>query len=190
MASCAPPEHIAYHSTAEIPYETEDTQTQMRLVGEPSDGPGTRRVAVLIGTDDGQISYGLLAPMSSNASEYILSEVELERSVPLRKKKVQALLNGLDETLGEWGQGGSDEGTFYEFLHAPQQELRWGSDDVVVWDPSVRFTASHTGTGSTARLALGASSSLSSSVKYEDREAVLDLRDLLRKAKRRLQRRE
>lgn len=187
LAGCAPTPHIAYHSTAEASYQTEDTRTQMELVGEKTKRSGTRDVAVLIGTDEDALSYALLAPVESGATTYALENVMLERWVPFRQKKVQELLDGLNRTLSEWGEGESDEGTFYEFLHAPEQDVQWVSEDIVLWEPGVRLTASHVGAGSKGKLVLGPSSALNYTVELEGREEVIDLRNPLRDAQAQLE---
>jgi hypothetical protein len=186
-------QHVAYHSTASVPYYTQSTSTQMQLIGEasessPSPGPNEtsgRGYVIFSATDNQQTSYVLLAP-EGTPSGYSFEAANFGRAVPLQKKQASALIDGLNRTLEIWGKSNEEgEGDFYEFLHAPEQDVDPVSPNVVEWVASVKFTASNTPDGPTARLVLGDSpkEALQYVVEFDERKEVATFRDLLQKAR-------
>ena len=186
LAGCET-QHVAYHSTASVPYYTRSTSTQMQLIGEEPDGPTSGRgYVVFTATDNQQTSYVLLAPESIQESGYSFEAANIGRAVPLQRKQTSVLIDGLNRTLELWGNSNAEgEGAFYEFLHAPEQDIDPVSPNVVEWTASVGFTASNTPGGPTARLQLGDSpkEALQYVVEFDEREEVATLRDLLQKAR-------
>jgi hypothetical protein len=183
LAGCAT-EHVAYHSTASVPYFTRSTSTQMDLVGE-SDDRTSRGYVVFVATDNEEISYVLLAP-EKKSTGYTFEDANLGRAVPLQKSQASVLIDGLNHTLQLWGKPNEEsEGSFYEFLHAPEQDIDRLSPNVVEWSASVKFTASNTPEGPTARLLLGDSpkEALRYVVEFDERKEVSTLRDLLHEAR-------
>ena len=181
--------HVAYHSTANVPYLTSSTLTDMVLVGKKADGID-RKYRVMTATDNQRVQYAVLAPDKGASVGYKLKDADFNRSVPLKEKTLQALIEGVEETLRVWDQKrGERKGTFYEFLHAPEQDVRSVSDNVVTWDPAIRFTSSHTSEGPTVRIILGDSpkDKLQRLIEFNRREEVADLRDLLQAAYDRIQ---
>lgn len=178
-------QHVAYHSTASVPYYTQSTSTQMQLIGEEPDGPSGRGYVVFTATDNQQTSYLLLAP-EGTPSGYSFNAANIGRAVPLQRKQASALISGLSRTLELWGKSNDeDEGAFYEFLHAPEQDIDRLSPNVAEWSASVKFTASNTPDGPTARLLIGDSpkEALRYVVEFDEREEVAKLRDLLQQAR-------
>ena len=189
-----PPEHVAYHSSAEIPYRTTSTDTQMDLIGRDDEDAGEREYAVFVADDtelaagdSGNPPYILLAPASGMG--YSFAEANLQRSVPLTKEEAIALTDGLNEALELWDDSQNEgEGRFYEFTHTPEQEITRVSPSVIEWYSAVRFTASHTPDGASARLLLGdsPSSKLQAVIHLRDREDVEDFRTVLLQAQKAL----
>lgn len=181
--------HVAYHSTADVPYSTSSTFTSMELVGEEAEG-FERKYRVITATDDQDVQYALLAPSEGAPIGYQLKDTDFNRSVPLKKEKLQILIEGTKQTLQAWDRALEErKGTFYEFVHAPEQDVHRVSENVVEWHPAIRFTASHTSEGPTARMILGDSpeDQLQRLIEFESREEVADLRNLLTTARDRLQ---
>lgn len=189
LAGCAP-QHVAYHSTADIPYRTTSTGTQMDLIGGDDEDASQREYAVFVADDTGDggtRSYVLLAPASSMG--YSFSDANLQRSVPLTEEEALALADGTKEALELWDSSQSEgEGRFYEFTHAPEQEITRVSPNVIEWYSTVRFTASHTPDGASARLLLGGSprSELQAVIELQDRDDVRDFRSVLLQAQKAL----
>lgn len=156
----------------------------MNLIGE-SDAQTSRGYVVFAATDNQETSYVLPAPEKEETTGYTFDAANLGRAVPLQKKQASVLISGLNRILELWGNSDAeDEGAFYEFLHAPEQNIDPVSPNVVEWTASVQFTASNTPSGPTARLQLGDSpkKALQYVVEFDDREEVATLRDLLQKA--------
>jgi len=191
LASCAP-QHVAYHSSADIPYRNTSTGTQMDLIGGDDEDAGQREYAVFTAEDtelagEGTRSYILLTPASSMG--YSFKDANLQRSVPLTRQEASVLTDGLNKALELWDDTqGEGEGRFYEFTHTPEQEIDRVSPNVIEWQSAVKFTASHTPDGASARLLLGdsPSSKLQAVIKLQDREDVEDFRSVLLQAQKAL----
>jgi hypothetical protein len=162
----------------------------MELVMGPEDNAGARDYIVLKARDrqlstDGEsdIEYVLLAPKSSGSmSGYKIKSANMRRAVPLPGQTVDTFIDGLAEALTQWDQSVQDgEAVFYEFTHAPEQDIQRVSENVTEWSPSLRFVASHTPGGPTARMLLGNSPNeeLQYVVTFDERTAVKDFRDTL-----------
>jgi hypothetical protein len=189
MTSGCETTHVAYHSTADVPYYTSSTSTQMELVTGDVNPESQIGYLVFTATDNSQNSYVLLAPSESTDPDYTFGSANFGRAVPLQKAEVEELTEGLRRTLKLWGESNSStEGSFYEFLHAPEQEIRRVSQNVIQWQAAVKFTASHTPEGPSARLLLGDSpnESLQYVIEFDNRSDVSDFRDLLKSASNQL----
>lgn len=189
LVGCTP-QHVAYHSTADIPYRTTSTDTQMDLVGADDEDASQREYAVFVAEDTGDSgtqSYVLLAP--ANTMGYSFADANLQRSVPLTEEEALALADGVKKALELWDSSQNEgEGRFYEFTHTPEQEITRVSPNVIEWHSAVRFTASHTPDGASARLLLGdsPSSQLQAVIGLQERADVEDFRSVLLKAQRSL----
>lgn len=180
--------HVRHHSTITVPYQSDATSTQMDLVtiegGQQSSG--SLGFIVLVAEDGDSDPYVLLAPMrANNTSEYRIRSARIDRAVPLSKPEVDTLSQGLDRTLEMLsGPDLEEEGEFYEYIYAPEQNIDRVSTRVVEWYPALRFTAARTEEGTTAELILGDSpeQSLQYRIEIEEREALEDFRTLLRNA--------
>jgi hypothetical protein len=160
----------------------------MELIGEEPDESSGRGYVVFAATDNQKTSYILLAP-EGTPSGYSFKSANIGRAVPLPEKQLSVFIDGLNRTLELWGQPNAEgEGAFYEFLHAPEQDIDPVSPNVVEWSASVGFTASNTPEGPTARLVLGDSpdESLQYVTEFDERGQVATLRDLLQKARNQL----
>lgn len=176
-------QHLPYHSTASLPHYSQDIQTDMVLV--EGEGRRARAYAVIAAVDDGTLPYVLLAPLDASNNAYRLENALLWRSAPLLRANAEELIDGLNQTLALWNrkpQG--EEGAFYEFNHAPEQDIVQVSKSVVEWKPSVRFTFSHTPDGPSARLQIGyhPTNELVRLIAFEEQEAVADFKQLLENA--------
>ncbi len=193
LTSCAP-QHVSYHSTADIPYRTTSTNSEMDLIGADGEDANQREYAVFVAEDtevrsedEATRSYILLAPASDMG--YSFEDANLHRSVPLTREEAIALTDGLNKALELWDDTqGESEGRFYEFTHTPEQEITRVSTNVIEWYSAIRFTASHTPDGASARLLLGdsPSSKLQAVIKLQDREDVEDFRSVLLQAQKAL----
>lgn len=184
------PQFVAYHSTASIPYSASSTATDMELVTGPEENANKRDYIVLKARDENMSQQGespneyvLIAPKTgSNISGYSIKSANIRRSVPLPGTTVNTLIDGLAKALSKWDQSVQDgEAAFYEFTHAPEQDIERVSESVVEWSPSIRFVASHTPDGPTAQMLLGNSPNeeLQYVVTFDERAAVKDFRDTL-----------
>jgi hypothetical protein len=190
LTGCRSADHVAYHSTADIPYYTDDTATRMELIVGDQEAAQNREYVVFAAVDDGEIPYVLLAPYSgsSASTEYSFEKAVIERAVPLHGDNLDRLITGLGTTLRLWDKDNGDgEGDFYEYVHAPEQDINRLSENVVEWHSAIRFTASHTPEGPSAQMLLGDSpkEALQYLVEFEERSAVDDLHDVLQEARER-----
>ena len=193
LVGCSP-QHVAYHSSADIPYRTTSTDSEMDLIGGDDEDANQREYAVFVAEDmemrsedEATRSYILLAPASDMG--YSFEDTNLQRSVPLTREKAIALTDGLNKALELWDDSQNEgEGLFYEFTHTPEQEITRVSPSVIEWYSAVRFTASHTPDGASARLLLGdsPSSKLQAVIHLRDREDVEDFRTVLLQAQKAL----
>jgi hypothetical protein len=162
----------------------------MELVTGPGENTDNLGYIVLKTRDDRppsqgetRVEYVLLAPKSSGStSGYNIKSANLRRSVPLPGTTVETLIDGLAETLSQWDQSVQDgNAVFYEFTHAPEQDIQRISKNVVEWAPSLRFVASHTPEGPTARMLVGNSPNEEPQylIRFDERAAVKDFRDTL-----------
>lgn len=181
-------QHVAYHSTADIPYYTDATNTQMTLVVGDEDAAEDRDYVVFVATDDQSTPYVLLAPYTGNSSSagYSFANANLTRAVPLRDENLDTLIDAARRASGHWSQDDTQgEGTFVEFVHAPEQDIRRVSENVIEWNSAIRFTFSHVPDGSSARMVLGDSpdEQLQYVVEFKEQEEVVDFQDVLETAR-------
>jgi hypothetical protein len=181
-------QHVPYHSTASVPHYAMDVQTDMDLIRRESEEAmrERRRYAVFAAVDNNERPYLLLAPMQG--TQYTVESAQLYHAAPVLPDRADEFISGLEETLRLWN--GEGNGTFYEFMHAPEQEIRPKSENVVEWTSSVRFTFSQTADGPTARLRIGShptNPGLVRTVEMDDRQDVQDFKRLLEKARSQMQ---
>lgn len=110
-------QHVAYHSTADLPYYTEATTTNMELIVGDEEAARNRDYRVVVATDDQELSYVLIAPKrGNNTSAYTLQSTQLQRAVPIGGGNLDTFIAGLTRTLELWGGERSEtEGDFFEF---------------------------------------------------------------------------
>lgn len=184
------PQFVAYHSTASIPYSASSTASDMELVTGSEENASKRKYIVLKAKDENLTQpnqspgeYVLIAPKTgSTVSGYNIKSANIRRSVPLPGSTVNTLIDGLARALSQWDRSTQDgKAAFYEFTHAPEQDIQRVSENVVEWSPSIRFVASHTPDGPTARMLLGNSPNkeLQYVVTFDERAQVKDFRDTL-----------
>jgi len=179
-------QHVPYHSTADIPYATTSTSTQMKLIVGDGEKKDKRGYVVFVASDNGQNEYVLIAPQTSSTSGYSFDGANIGRSVPLPKENVTSLIDGLAEALQVWDQTSQEEeGAFYEFTHTPEQDIDRVSENVVQWHPALKVTISHTPDGPAGRMLVGDSPKreLQHVVKFDEREELADFRNLLKEAR-------
>lgn len=154
------------------------------------DFAGDRDFVVYHAVDNDSDTYTLIAPRTSRAQ--VSNEFQrgrIHRAVPLSREHSDKLSAGLAETLRLWDTSYSNqEGGLYEFMLAPEQDVRRISENVVEWRPALRFTFSHTPGGSSAAMVIGDSpdSALQYIIEFDDREQIEDFRSLIVEAGRRL----
>jgi hypothetical protein len=185
LAGCKT-QHVPYHSTADIPYATTSTSTQMELIVGDDEMKDKREYVVFVASDNGQNEYALIAPQTSNTSGYSFDAANLGRSVPLPEDNVTALIDGLADALQIWDKSSEEEeGAFYEFSHAPEQDIDRISENVVRWHPALKVTISHTPDGPAGRMLVGDSpkQELQHVVEFDKREELADFRNLLKEAR-------
>jgi hypothetical protein len=125
LAGCQT-QHVAYHSTADIPYVTNATNTQMELVGGDDEMADEREYVVFAAVDGQDMGYVLLPPYtgSSSGAGYSFANANLARAVPLQRNNIESLVSALERTSNMWSQAEVDgEGTFVEVMHAPEQDV-------------------------------------------------------------------
>jgi len=183
-------QHVAYHSTASVPYFSEATTTHLEVIVGSDDFAGDRDFVVYHAVDNGADAYTLIAPSTDRARENNeFQRGRIHRAVPLSREHSDKLAAGLAETLRLWETSYSNqEGGFYEFMLAPEQDVRRVSENVVQWRAALRFTFSHTPDGPSAAMLLGDSpdSGLQYVIEFDDREQIEDFRSLVVEAGRRL----
>jgi hypothetical protein len=180
------PTPIAYHSTASVPYYTSSTSTQMKAVERKEDDAGKSYV-VFAALDNESTGYVLVAPTGASSSGSNFHSADFNRAVPLKGENLTSLIEGLGGAIGRWGTESEGSGSFYEFVHAPENDIERVSENVVQYYASVRFTISRTESGPVGRLVLGASpeEQLQSVIEMEDKEEVQTFRNLLMRAQKR-----
>lgn len=181
-------QHVAYHSTADVPYVTNTTNTQMELVGGDDEMAEEREYVVFAAVDGQDLGYVLLAPYtgSSSGAGYSFANANLARAVPLQRENIESLVSALQRTSSAWSQAEVDgEGTFVEVMHAPEQDVRRVSENVVEWRPAFRFTFSGTPDGPSARMLLGDAPEehLQYVIEFDEREQISDFRNVLEAAR-------
>ena len=179
--------HIAYHSTASVPFYTASTSTQMEAV-EREESAFHKNYLVFAARDNQETGYVLLAPVGTGRATSPFRSADFSRAVPLKGENLTSFISGLDRALSDWGSESEGTATFYEFVHAPEDDIERVSENVIQYYASVRFTLSRTAEGPKGRLVLGASpeTQLQSVIMLDDKEAVRTLRDLLGRAQSRV----
>lgn len=189
--------HVAYHSTAGVPYVTDATNTQMNLVGGGDEMAGEREYIVFAavdGQDTAAAGYVLLAPArggSRSRAGYSFANANLERAVPLRGEVIESLASGLRRASNAWNRvEARGEGTFVEVVHAPGQpgEQPAGENAARGSHPAFRFTFSRTPDGPSARMLLGPGAPEGTGrpqyvIEFDRREQISDFRDVLEAAR-------
>ncbi|MES3630700.1 MAG: hypothetical protein PPP56_11105 [Longimonas sp.] len=186
LSGCRSVDHVPYHSTASIPYETTSSITQMELIIGDEDMASDRDYVVFAAVDNMEVGYVLVAPhMGPASASYSLGHAVIPRAVPIADRNVDALVDAAQRANDHWSDADQEgKGTFVEFMHAPQQDILRISEDVEEWRPALRFTFSATPDGPSARILLGdtSTSDLQSVVRFTDREQIEDFRDVLVRA--------
>lgn len=189
LSGCRSVEHVPYHSTASIPYDTRSSMTQMELITGDEDMASERDYVVLAAVDNAEIGYVLITPFTGpSAGSYSFDNAGISRGVPVADANVDALVDAVQRANDHWTDAEQEEkGTFVEFVHAPQQDVRRISEDVEEWFSALRFTFSATPDGPSARILLGDSpgTGLQSVVRFTDREEIEDFQEVLVQAQRR-----
>jgi len=179
-------QYVPYHSTADIPYHTESTATSMQLVVGNESMADKRDYLVFAATDNEEIGYVLLAPRKGSSSRgYDFEDANLDRAVPIRRGELEQFIAGLTRSEQMWmDDHPEDQGSFLEFMHAPENEIRLVSEQVVEWRPALQFNLSHSPEGPVARMVLGDSPTdeLQYVIELEGRESITDLREVLQEA--------
>jgi len=183
-AGCGPTP-IAYHSTAWVPYYTSSTSTQMEAIERKEDGPD-KEYLVFAALDNGSTRYVLIAPTSPSTAGSNFKSADFNRAVPLKGENLGSLIEGLGDAIDRWGSESEGSGAFYEFVHAPEDDIKQVSENVVEYHAAVRFTISKTEKGPVGRLVMGASpdEQLQSVLEMEEKEDVQTLRRLLVRARK------
>lgn len=185
LTGCRQTEHVPYHSTAEITYFTSATWTNMELIGADDEQADDRDFRILVATDNDELRYVLIAPSDGDEADYTIEDTDILRAVPIKTGSISTLTAELGRTLELWdGDQLDGQGDFVEFMHAPEQDIRRVSENVVEWRPALRYTFSKTPSGPTARMLLGDSpdSGLQKVITFEDREEIADFRQVLQAA--------
>ena len=180
--------YLPYHSTADIPHLTTRGATAMTFIRGDEDRANRRRYAVIAAIDDGTLSYVLIAPANPGVS-YVddLSEAYVGQGAPLSLENANDLIAGLADVLNTWElQLNHEDGRFYEFMQAPEQDLVQLSPNVIQWRPTIRFNYNHTHRGPVAGLSIR-DDLIAYSFEFKKREEIDDLRSLLQAAVRWLQ---
>jgi len=182
-AGCGP-DPIAYHSTASVPYYTSSTSTQMEAIQRQEESAGGEPYVVFSALDNESTGYVLVAPTGTGSSGSSFQAADFNRAVPLKGENLTSLIEELGGAIDRWGTESEGSGSFYEFVHAPEDDIERVSENVVQYYASVRFTISRTEEGPVGRLVLGASpeEQLQSVIEMEDKEAVQTFRNLLMRA--------
>jgi len=186
LAGCGSP-HVAYHSTASVPFYTASTSTQMEAIERTGDQVTQKNYVVFAALDNQNAGYVLLAPTGGTSFESNFKSADFDRAVPLKGENLSSFISGLGDATKDWGEEREGTGTFYEFVHAPEDDIQRVSKNVIEYYASVRFTLSRTPDGTAGRLVLGASpdKQLQSVISFEDKEDVQTLRNLLKRARER-----
>jgi hypothetical protein len=181
-AGCGP-DPIAYHSTASVPYYTSSTSTQMEAIQRQEDS-AEKPYVIFAAEDNDRTGYVLIAPTGASSRGSNFDAADFDRAVPLKGENLDSLIEGLGGAIDRWGTESEGGGSFYEFVHMPEDDIEQVSENVVEYYPSVRFTISKTEDGPIGRLVLGASpdEKLQSVIEMEEKEAVQTFRNLLMRA--------
>ncbi|MFB6248366.1 MAG: hypothetical protein ABEL97_07340, partial [Salinibacter sp.] len=149
-AGCGP-DPIAYHSTASVPYYTSSTSTQMKAIQCQKESIGGDPYVVFAALDNRNTGYVLIAPTGGSSRGSNFDAADFSRAVPLKGENLTSLIEGLGGAIGRWGTESEGAGSFYEFVHAPEDDIERVSENVVQYYASVRFTISRTEAGPVGR---------------------------------------
>lgn len=179
---CTRAPFIPYHSTASIPHYSRSQMSAMTFVRGDEDLMSRRQYGVLAAVDADAVPYVLIAPKRSNkVAARNLSEINVGRGAPVSPERAREFIDGLEQVLSTWDRDlERDQGFFYEFMYAPEQDIDRVSESVIEWRPAVSFHYSHSERGPAAVLRIGGGSApFVSRVDLRNREQIEDLRSLL-----------
>lgn len=151
--------YIPYHSMASIQHFTIENRTKLMLVLD--DNGETADYAVCAAQDlkngDKDIYYLLVVPNTSGSSGSI-ENIVINYGVVLTPENAFKFIAGLDLVIEHWNDNVFDNiGYFYEFMSAPEQEIKQISENVLEWNPSLDFRFQITKSGPLGNLFLGRS---------------------------------
>jgi hypothetical protein len=138
LQSCAT-EPIFYHSEASLPYFHRSTKTVFRLIKDEN-ATNEFQYGVIAAIDNDTLSYVLLAP--SNQTLYVreLTDVNLNRAIPLLPYQVKEFIKILNSSADKWNsEFDSKDGINYEFTVAPENRIIPQSENVVNWYATFKF---------------------------------------------------
>jgi hypothetical protein len=158
----------------------------MEAIEREEDGPGDKEYLVFSALDNGSTRYVLIAPTGASAAESNFESADFNRAVPLKGENLDSLIDGLGRAIEQWGTESQGNGAFYEFVHAPEDDIERVSKNVIQYYAAVRFTISRTEEGPVGQLVLGASpeEKLQSVIEMEGKENVQTFRNLLMRARK------
>ncbi|WP_022836057.1 hypothetical protein [Salisaeta longa] len=191
LTGCGGARHVAYHSTAEISYQTAATKTQLYLVGSDDANALQRNYVVFAASDRGGTPYVLLTPRTSRGAgaTYSFNDAVIVRGVPLHRPALDTLIQTLTYVHQQWAPTPkATRGVLAEMIHAPVTDIEPDGPTVTTWTPALRFTFSHTPKGPTARMILGNAPKqrLQYLVSFDEREEIADFRKVLMQARKKV----
>lgn len=183
LVGCNRAPFMPYHSTASIPHYSTSTLTSMTFLRGDEKMMESRQYGVIAAFDEGVSPYILLAPLRPGLrGARRLDHLLVGRGAPLSPERAAAFADGLDEVLRTWDvKQERDGGVFFEFMHAPEQDIDRISENVVEWRPAIRFNYNNTENGPAAVLTIGEGQMpFVHVVEFTKRNQVEDFRELIR----------
>lgn len=173
-----------YHSIADINSNLRATYTTLELVKWTSGQE--RNFGVLIAEDISSINpdkiyYILFAPSLFEAGN--IDQLSLDYAAPLKEVELDYFIKEVALRISEWGKNEDGEkGTFFEILTAPEYRINRISENVDLWNPSIKFGYQDTPKGTISILYIGPES-YKYSYEFDDKEELEAFYTVLKNAK-------
>ena len=146
---------MIYSSSASLPYYSKTTLTNFELIND-SDSKNFFNFGVIVANDNDKIGYILISPARIENKVDKIPDFILNNSVTLLESQANGLLNAIEYSIKNWHSTlVESKGVNVEYIVAPEQEIISKSENVVTWNPTLRYNFQKYSNGSIAILNFG-----------------------------------
>ncbi len=149
-----------YHSTASLPYYSSTVKTKMRHI-EGEDGEREKSdYGVFACIDSLNVRYLIIAPNVASGSLHMLdkpyNDYYLPHAICLMPAKAEELLHVVRNSISSWDEHSEkNDAIYYEYSLAPESEIKHVSENVVQWNPTLKYWYQVNSSGSLSYLIIG-----------------------------------